>query len=288
MNSDELFWLDPWSAQGQEVSAKLLPQAHDLRLHAERAIVLLAEARRQSRTREPEALTAMDLGARRLDFIGLKFQLAQEIASDYAQAFAQQHDKTHRSATNICSGDQRRQWPLPGPPRRLFGAEDRVQPGWLGENRPYWLNNVTVRYDLEIEQWQRRGNQFEAAIRGWHNGQDLPAARPSGCQSLPRARTERGRMDSAVLPAIAMPPAAEPNRLPAKIFLLTAARKMHTRCMFERTSQKALPLVLLIDDDLVSREVTATVLTMNGYTVHTAENGAAALEMLAAEGAGPA
>jgi CheY-like chemotaxis protein len=52
--------------------------------------------------------------------------------------------------------------------------------------------------------------------------------------------------------------------------------------MFERTSQDALPLVLLIDDDLVSREVTATVLTMNGYTVHTAEDGSAALALLTA------
>jgi CheY-like chemotaxis protein len=59
--------------------------------------------------------------------------------------------------------------------------------------------------------------------------------------------------------------------------------------MFERTSQDALPLVLLIDDDMVSREVTATVLTMNGYTVHTAENGAAALLLLsAAEDRSPA
>jgi CheY-like chemotaxis protein len=41
-------------------------------------------------------------------------------------------------------------------------------------------------------------------------------------------------------------------------------------------------VVLLIDDDLVSREVTATVLTMSGYTVHTANHGAAALEVLAA------
>jgi len=57
---------------------------------------------------------------------------------------------------------------------------------------------------------------------------------------------------------------------------------MHTRYMFERTSQDALPLVLLIDDDLVSREVTATVLTMNGYTVHTAEDGTAALALLSA------
>ncbi len=68
----------------------------------------------------------------------------------------------------------------------------------------------------------------------------------------------------------------------AKIFHRTAARTMHTRCMFERTSQDALPLVLLIDDDLVSREVTATVLTMNGYTVHTAEDGPAALVLLTA------
>jgi hexosaminidase len=39
-------------------------------------------------------LTAMDLGARRLDLIGLKFELAQEIAAAYAKAVAQQHDKT--------------------------------------------------------------------------------------------------------------------------------------------------------------------------------------------------
>jgi len=41
-----------------------------------------------------------------------------------------------------------------------------------------------------------------------------------------------------------------------------------------------LPRVLLIDDDMVSREVLATVLTMGGYTVHTAPDGAAALALL--------
>jgi len=42
-----------------------------------------------------------------------------------------------------------------------------------------------------------------------------------------------------------------------------------------------LPTILLIDDDLVSREVIATVLTLHGHMVHTADNGEAALEMLA-------
>jgi CheY-like chemotaxis protein len=39
---------------------------------------------------------------------------------------------------------------------------------------------------------------------------------------------------------------------------------------------------MLIDDDLVSREVTATILTMNGYTVHTAVDGENALQLLGA------
>ena len=43
-----------------------------------------------------------------------------------------------------------------------------------------------------------------------------------------------------------------------------------------------LPIILLIDDDLVSREVIATVLTLHGHMVHTTETGEAALEMLQA------
>ncbi len=50
--------------------------------------------------------------------------------------------------------------------------------------------------------------------------------------------------------------------------------------MLDFITQRELPSVLLIDDDMVSREVMATVLTMNGYPVHTAETGEAAVEML--------
>jgi CheY-like chemotaxis protein len=43
-----------------------------------------------------------------------------------------------------------------------------------------------------------------------------------------------------------------------------------------------LPDIFLIDDDLVSREVIATILTLHGYLVHTAETGDSALQMLGA------
>lgn len=48
-----------------------------------------------------------------------------------------------------------------------------------------------------------------------------------------------------------------------------------------------MPTVLLIDDDMVSREVAATVLTLSGYTVHTAVDGAKALESVAGGNCAP-
>jgi hypothetical protein len=181
-NSDSLFWLDPWSAQGQEVSAKLLSVALDLRLHAERAVVLLAQVRQTNpELKERDALTAMDLGARRLDLIGMKFELAQEIADSYAKALQNQHDKAHRSETaNILSeigGNNGRCQDL----RDAYSAlKAEYSEAWLSENRPYWLNNVTVRYDLEIQKWQQRGAMFEEGTRDWGHGKDLPTASALG------------------------------------------------------------------------------------------------------------
>jgi CheY-like chemotaxis protein len=52
--------------------------------------------------------------------------------------------------------------------------------------------------------------------------------------------------------------------------------------MLDFGARQILPTVLLIDDDMVSREVMATVLTMSGYTVHTAADGNASIDLLAA------
>ena len=46
-------------------------------------------------------------------------------------------------------------------------------------------------------------------------------------------------------------------------------------------ADRNLPAILLIDDDMISREVIATVLTLSGYTLHSAEDGETALALLA-------
>jgi CheY-like chemotaxis protein/HPt (histidine-containing phosphotransfer) domain-containing protein len=48
-------------------------------------------------------------------------------------------------------------------------------------------------------------------------------------------------------------------------------------------SKRKLPSVLIIDDDMVSREVMATILTMSGYLVQTASGGDESLAVLGAE-----
>jgi hypothetical protein len=111
----------------------------------------------------------------------MKFQLSQEIADSYAKALAQQHDKAQRStvsnALGQIGGDNGRCMDL----RDAFSAlKAEYSQVWLSENRPYWLNNVTVRYDLQIEKWQQRGEMFEEAERDWGHGKDLPAASALG------------------------------------------------------------------------------------------------------------
>ena len=51
---------------------------------------------------------------------------------------------------------------------------------WLAENRPYWLDNVLVRYDLQIQKWQQRGDDFNALIDRWRDTEALPTFDKAG------------------------------------------------------------------------------------------------------------
>jgi hypothetical protein len=186
--SDKTFWLDPWSKVGQSKSASLLPKAHNARLHAERAIELIETILATNPgIRERDALLAMELGARRIDFIGMKFQLAAEIGSNYAKAYAMKDDKSHSTATHellysISSMNGRCQDLRDG-----YGMlKDLYAASWLAENRPYWLGNVLVRYDLQMQLWQRRGEDLDAIIDAWDNNGYLPTAHEAGIPVPPQ------------------------------------------------------------------------------------------------------
>ncbi len=215
--SDGLFWIDPWSRDGVTYADKIRPFTHDVRLHAERALALIAEARAAAPApvatfttspgsapvynpanaypsaptslRETDAIDALELGARRLDFIGLKFQLADEMRLSYANALTAQTstDKKVRASVshelgeinNAANGrieDLRDGYSM---------LRDLYEQAWLQSNRPYALRPVLEHYDYTIGLWLARSDKFKAAQRQWSDAKTLPLASDLGIPPAP-------------------------------------------------------------------------------------------------------
>jgi hexosaminidase len=179
--SDQLFWVDPWSVDGKLAAKKIRPVVREFRLHAERALVLLAEAESGEKLREPDALRAMELGARRMDQIGMKFQLSDEIVTAYTRAVADQKDPKladdlSRELSDISDTNGRCQDIM----NAYSTSRDLYEQAWLRENRTYWLHNVLARYDHAIDLWLTRADRVNAAQNQWNRDHTLPRAEDLG------------------------------------------------------------------------------------------------------------
>jgi hypothetical protein len=213
--TNNIFWLDPWSQDGQKVAAQVRPFTHDLRMHAEAALTLIAQARAaagpnwaavpatspgstlydaakygaaSSALREPDAVDAMELGARKMDFIGLKFQLADEMAAGYARALADSASTDRKVRAQVDSELSN----LSGINGRLQDIRngytllrDLYESAWLRSNRPYWLRNVLEKYDYTMQIWLARIDKVRSAQRQWGQTSTLPTAEELGIPPSP-------------------------------------------------------------------------------------------------------
>jgi hypothetical protein len=170
---DFLYWVDPYSAEGMEIARKIRVAAPELRIHAESASVLIAQARRmQPQLREQDALDAMDMGARRLDLIGMKFQFADEMVKFYAATIDPARttpvswiELSELSGINGRLQTMREAYVL---------GRELYEKSWRAENRPYWLHNVLTRYDSAIQLWWNRSLTVDAARREFTRTRKVP------------------------------------------------------------------------------------------------------------------
>ena len=185
--SDDAFWLDPWSPAGLIKADKLRANIPSARLHAERAIELIEIALATGPSlREKDALLAMELGARRIDFIGLKFQLSDEMRSTYARAYAMRNDpKKDSAATDLLYSISSMNGRCQDLRDDYSMLKNLYRDSWLAENRPYWLDNVLVRYDLQIQLWQQRGDTINTLIDTWQLHHTLPPQQQTGIPAPP-------------------------------------------------------------------------------------------------------
>jgi hexosaminidase len=173
-NSDSLFWIDPWSTEGQRYAVKMRLIDTNLRLHAEHAIQLVQQARLANpNLREQDALDAMDFGARRIDFLGLKFETSDDMIHAFAQAQATLANNNWRTAKPGVAG--------------LFGSingvdssmtdltygyaelRDMYQQQWLRTYRPANLRPVLERFDFTVDTWLARIDTMRYIQRQWYD-----------------------------------------------------------------------------------------------------------------------
>lgn len=195
---DLLYWQDPWNADGQHIASEIRSILSELRLHAERALTLVAQARDQAAAshltlRETDALDALELGARRMDLIGLKFQITDEIAASYAHAYSlagskkrEDREDLSNDLNNINSGVNGKLQDL----RNTYSLmRDLYEAAWLKSNRPYFLRNNLERYDYTIQLWINRSDKLRTAQRQYAQTQTLPAASDLGLPAPPAPPT---------------------------------------------------------------------------------------------------
>ena len=184
--NDALFWLDPWSPEGVTTGDKIRPYVRELRVHAEHIVTLVAQARAAALAngttlREQDALDAMDLGARRVDLIGFKFEMADEMAQNYRDAkiaAAQPLPANGRGARGrgITSAGNRI-----ADIRDYYSAlRDEYAVVWMSSNRPYYLSNILARYDHTIQMWMDRTDKVRAAQREFMATQVFPSPEAIG------------------------------------------------------------------------------------------------------------
>jgi hypothetical protein len=179
--TNELYWVDPYHPEGQLLAEKMRIVSREYRVLVEQAMVLIAQAR-EGKLREPAALDAMEMGARRMDFIGMKFQLADEIVRLYAQATdPASTEPPGRFLDEISSRINGRTQDIRD--GYVLGRE-LYEKSWLAENRPYWLGNVSNRYDLAAQLWIGRADRFLLLRKTYARTQKLPSAEEMG---IPKA-----------------------------------------------------------------------------------------------------
>ena len=141
-----------------------------------------------SNLREPDAVDAMELGARRMDFIGLKFQLADEMAAGYARALAGSVSTDRKTRASVSrelsdlSGINGRMQDMRNGTTLL---RDMYESAWLRSNRPYWLRNNLEQYDYAAQIWLARADKIRSAQRQWTDAKTLPTAEELGIPPAP-------------------------------------------------------------------------------------------------------
>ncbi|MGH9470019.1 MAG: family 20 glycosylhydrolase, partial [Terriglobia bacterium] len=173
--TDALTWMDPFTPHGQQFYIQLEPAAHQVRLLAEDVITDLIANRHLAR-RNARLLDYVAFGARRFDYLGQKAIYTKYISDLYGQAQAalSNRGQVNGNLGRIEGGDGL----IEDMRNHVVWLRVHYRRLWLGENTPYFLGDILVRYDRELNRWEDAAARFQRIRRIYSRTQKLPALIP--------------------------------------------------------------------------------------------------------------
>ncbi len=151
--TDDLFWIDPFTPEGAKMMQTVAAAAPEMRLGAEHALESLHHDHAKAHANQ-DTLADMTLAAWRWDELGMKAEFTQEINKFYWDAFQNQTD------ADRVGGDLEEITSINARLEDLRDATTRLsemyREAYLREYGPYWIDNVMVRYDDLAREFQKK------------------------------------------------------------------------------------------------------------------------------------
>jgi len=191
-STDTVFWEDPFTGR-RPPGADLANRLQQIIESAGHARTLINQNRPKVRANE-SSLDAMAFAARRWGLLARKFLVADDIAVAYRRAT----DEPQRYAlahTALRDGADR---------LRMLAAEvkhlrDEYRQLWLLENRPYYLEIITARYDALAARFEARAKRLDETLAAYNETRFLPEPETLGLGD--RATIRRSRAPEPFEPA---------------------------------------------------------------------------------------
>jgi hypothetical protein len=184
--TDELFWRDPFTTQFQNQSRNSVERIRQMRLSVENVAESLTRNEGRAR-RNATAIAAMKFAAQRFDHLGRRMEVMQRFSDQYWDAYLNLGDRAKTRKLRYYSGAIYNN--LREMAEELSILREGYRAQWLAENRPYWLDSVTARFDQMISLWLMKSRAMDEVLRKYETTSTLPSPEDFGLGTRPVVAT---------------------------------------------------------------------------------------------------
>jgi hypothetical protein len=184
--TDELFWRDPFTTQFQNQSRNSAERIRQMRRSVEDVTESLTRNEGRAR-RNPTAVAAMKFAAQRFDHLGRRMEVMQRFSDQYWDAYLNLGDRAKTRKLRYYSGAIYNNLREMAEELSILREDYRRQ--WLAENRPYWLDSVSARFDQMILLWLNKSRAMDEVLRKYEATSTLPTPEEFGLGTRPGVAT---------------------------------------------------------------------------------------------------